>query len=91
MFGIANEVVVDTITQQNAGQFYLDAHDMIRNISGRGEGNGPFVSSFLLVLLSQFFLFSFTGRREGLGREERVAIGEKVADEISGFAVTRSR
>lgn len=32
------------IGMDNIGHFYLRVHDMIREITGFGEGNGPFIS-----------------------------------------------
>lgn len=47
-FGILNEPILDVIGIDNLLSFYLEAHDVIRNITGYGEGNGPvcFVSYF---------------------------------------------
>ncbi|KAG8708506.1 hypothetical protein FRC09_001214 [Ceratobasidium sp. 395] len=44
LFGIVNEAVIKTIGMDVAGSFYLEAHNMIRNITGIGEGNGPWIS-----------------------------------------------
>ncbi|KAF8602790.1 glycoside hydrolase [Ceratobasidium sp. AG-I] len=44
MFGIVNEAVVNTIGMDVIGSFYVEAHSMIRNITGYGEGNGPWIS-----------------------------------------------
>ncbi|KAG8737386.1 hypothetical protein FRC10_008264 [Ceratobasidium sp. 414] len=44
LFGIVNEAVVKTIGMDVIGSFYLEAHNMIRNITGIGEGNGPWLS-----------------------------------------------
>jgi len=41
IFGIVNEALVGLIGIDSITSFYLEAHDMIRNITGRGEGNGP--------------------------------------------------
>ena len=41
VFGILNEALVSTIGMSQMTSFYLQAHDMIRNITGLGEGNGP--------------------------------------------------
>jgi len=35
---------LETIGRDTLGSFYLEAHDMIRNITGYGAGNGPFIS-----------------------------------------------
>lgn len=47
-FGIINEALVDSIGKDAITSFYLKAHDMIRSITGFGEGNGPvrFTSMF---------------------------------------------
>ncbi|KAF8671218.1 Cellulase (glycosyl hydrolase family 5) [Rhizoctonia solani] len=44
MFGIVNEAVIATIGQDVIQSFYLEAYEMIRNITGYGEGNGPWLS-----------------------------------------------
>ncbi|KAL4079041.1 glycoside hydrolase family 5 protein [Scleroderma citrinum] len=44
MFSIINEALVPTIGQQQMTYFYLRAHDMIRNITGYGEGHGPYIT-----------------------------------------------
>ncbi|KAJ3565745.1 hypothetical protein NP233_g7440 [Leucocoprinus birnbaumii] len=44
MFGIVNEALISTIGRDTLSSFYLEAHDMIRNITGVGEGNGPWIS-----------------------------------------------
>ncbi|KZP01260.1 glycoside hydrolase family 5 protein [Calocera viscosa TUFC12733] len=44
MFSIVNEAWMPVIGQPELQAFYLEAHDMMRNISGYGEGNGPFIS-----------------------------------------------
>ncbi|CAE6455234.1 unnamed protein product, partial [Rhizoctonia solani] len=44
MFGIVNEAVIATIGQDVIQSFYLEAYEMIRNITGYGEGNGPWIS-----------------------------------------------
>jgi glucan 1,3-beta-glucosidase len=41
IFGILNEALVNTIGMDEMTSFYLEAHGMIRNITGLGEGNGP--------------------------------------------------
>lgn len=41
VFGIVNEALVKVIGGDSITSFYLEAHDMIRNITGKGEGNGP--------------------------------------------------
>ncbi|KAJ7758995.1 glycoside hydrolase family 5 protein [Mycena maculata] len=44
MFGIVNEALLSTIGRPQLTSFYLEAHDMIRGITGLGAGNGPFIS-----------------------------------------------
>ncbi|KAJ6502951.1 glycoside hydrolase family 5 protein [Mycena vitilis] len=44
MFGIVNEALLSTIGRDQLTSFYLEAHNMIRGITGLGEGNGPFIS-----------------------------------------------
>ncbi|KAI0319281.1 glycoside hydrolase superfamily [Amylostereum chailletii] len=44
VFGIVNEVLVSAVGKDSITSFYLQAHDMIRNITGYGEGNGPFIT-----------------------------------------------
>lgn len=44
VFGIVNEALDSTIGMDQITTFYLRAHDMIRNITGYGEGNGPYIS-----------------------------------------------
>jgi len=43
-FGIINEALVGSIGQDKIGAFYLEAYNMIRGITGVGEGNGPLIS-----------------------------------------------
>ncbi|EKM53646.1 glycoside hydrolase family 5 protein [Phanerochaete carnosa HHB-10118-sp] len=43
VFSIVNEALVSTIGIDQITSFYLQAHDMIRGITGLGEGNGPFI------------------------------------------------
>ncbi|CAE6463281.1 unnamed protein product [Rhizoctonia solani] len=43
-FGVVNEALVPTIGQDQIGAFYLEVYNIIRNISGIGEGNGPMIS-----------------------------------------------
>lgn len=47
IFGILNEPLVNNIGMDQTTSFYLKAYDIIRNITGLGEGNGP-VSTFTL-------------------------------------------
>ncbi|CAE6430534.1 unnamed protein product [Rhizoctonia solani] len=44
MFGVVNEAVIATIGQDVIQSFYLEAYQIIRNITGYGEGNGPWIS-----------------------------------------------
>ncbi|KAJ4463749.1 glycoside hydrolase superfamily [Lentinula edodes] len=44
MFGIVNEALLTTIGKDQLTDFYLEAHNMIRGITGLGAGNGPFIS-----------------------------------------------
>ncbi|KAJ7035081.1 glycoside hydrolase family 5 protein [Mycena alexandri] len=44
MFGIVNEALLSTIGRPQLTSFYLEAHNMIRGITGVGEGHGPFIS-----------------------------------------------
>lgn len=43
MFGIINEARTQIIGKDIMTNFYLQAHDMIRNITGVGEGNGAYI------------------------------------------------
>ncbi|KZO99387.1 glycoside hydrolase family 5 protein [Calocera viscosa TUFC12733] len=42
-FGIVNEAFVQTIGQPQVEAFYLEAYTLIRNITGVGAGQGPFI------------------------------------------------
>ncbi|KAJ7487024.1 glycoside hydrolase family 5 protein [Mycena latifolia] len=44
MFGIVNEARMDVIGRPQLTAFYLQAHNMIRSITGLGEGQGPYIS-----------------------------------------------
>lgn len=44
LFSIVNEPLLATIGKDTLTTFYLRAHDMIRNITGIGEGHGPFIA-----------------------------------------------
>ncbi|KZT04013.1 glycoside hydrolase family 5 protein, partial [Laetiporus sulphureus 93-53] len=44
MFGIVNEPLLATITLDTLTTFYLQAYWVMRNITGVGEGNGPYIS-----------------------------------------------
>ncbi|KAF7328260.1 Glycoside hydrolase family 5 protein [Mycena venus] len=44
MFGIVNEARLQIIGRDQLSAFYLEAHNMIRAITGTGAGNGPYIS-----------------------------------------------
>ncbi|KAH8103524.1 glycoside hydrolase family 5 protein [Cristinia sonorae] len=44
VFGIMNEALVRKIGKDQVTAFYLQAHDMIREITGIGEGKGPYIA-----------------------------------------------
>ncbi|KAF7307895.1 Glycoside hydrolase family 5 protein [Mycena kentingensis (nom. inval.)] len=44
MVGIINEALLHTIGKDSLTTFYIEAHKMIRSITGVGEGNGPYIS-----------------------------------------------
>ena len=44
LFGFINEPNANALSQNVVGSFYHEAHNMIREITGYGEGNGPFLS-----------------------------------------------
>ncbi|KZT57294.1 glycoside hydrolase family 5 protein [Calocera cornea HHB12733] len=44
VFGIVNEAWMPVIGQPELEAFYLEAHNTMRNITGFGEGNGPFIT-----------------------------------------------
>ncbi|KAG5641224.1 hypothetical protein DXG03_005699 [Asterophora parasitica] len=44
VFGIMNEALLSTIGRAQLTSFYLEAHNLIRNITGTGAGNGPYIS-----------------------------------------------
>ncbi|KAF9008570.1 glycoside hydrolase [Hymenopellis radicata] len=44
MFGIMNEAIINTIGRDALTSFYREAHDMIRGITGVGEGKGFYIS-----------------------------------------------
>ncbi|KAF7977045.1 hypothetical protein HWV62_4814 [Athelia sp. TMB] len=44
IFGIVNEALLKTIGRPQLNAFYLEAHNMMRNITGVGEGKGPYMS-----------------------------------------------
>ncbi|KAJ7086334.1 glycoside hydrolase family 5 protein [Mycena belliarum] len=43
-FGIMNEALMSAIGRAQLTSFYLQAHNMIRGITGVGAGHGPFIS-----------------------------------------------
>ncbi|KDQ20949.1 glycoside hydrolase family 5 protein [Botryobasidium botryosum FD-172 SS1] len=43
-FGVVNEALVTTIGLENMSRFYYQVHQMLRGITGYGEGNGPWMS-----------------------------------------------
>jgi glucan 1,3-beta-glucosidase len=45
MFGVINEPrAAPYIGQENMARWYMEAYNIVRNASGYGEGNGPYVS-----------------------------------------------
>ncbi|KAL6305370.1 glycoside hydrolase superfamily [Sparassis latifolia] len=44
MFGVTNEPVGSTIGFQNLASYYVQAYALVREASGIGAGNGPFIS-----------------------------------------------
>ncbi|TFY74858.1 hypothetical protein EWM64_g9153 [Hericium alpestre] len=44
MFGVVNEPQAPVIGQENMSRFYLQAYNLVREASGTGAGNGPFIS-----------------------------------------------
>ncbi|KAJ7683958.1 glycoside hydrolase superfamily, partial [Mycena rosella] len=44
IFGIVNEALLGIIGKDQLTSFYLEAHTMIRGITGYGEGNGPYIA-----------------------------------------------
>lgn len=44
MFGITNEPQGSTVGQDTLSRYYLQAYNIVREASGTGQGNGPFVS-----------------------------------------------
>ncbi|KAJ7094548.1 glycoside hydrolase family 5 protein [Mycena belliarum] len=44
IFGIVNEPLLGIIGRDQLTSFYLEAHNMIRDITGFGEGNGPYIA-----------------------------------------------
>ncbi|CAE6430525.1 unnamed protein product [Rhizoctonia solani] len=46
IFGIINETPMYIFPRDSLERFYLEAHNMVRNITGIGEGNGPWISVY---------------------------------------------
>lgn len=44
LWGFMNEAVLRTIGKDILSHFYLETHDMIRNITGVGAGHGPYIA-----------------------------------------------
>ncbi|KAF8514621.1 glycoside hydrolase superfamily [Gautieria morchelliformis] len=44
IFGMVNEALLQTIGRENLSSFYLQAYDIVRSITGVGQGKGPFLS-----------------------------------------------
>ncbi|KAF8341007.1 glycoside hydrolase family 5 protein [Amanita rubescens] len=44
IFGVVNEPLVGVIGMRAVSSFYLEVHNLIRSITGYGEGNGPYIS-----------------------------------------------
>ncbi|KAF9476407.1 glycoside hydrolase family 5 protein [Pholiota conissans] len=44
ILGVVNEPLLSSIGTDQLTSFYLQAHDMIRNITGLGEGHGPYIA-----------------------------------------------
>ncbi|KAI0039236.1 glycoside hydrolase family 5 protein [Auriscalpium vulgare] len=44
LFGVVNEALVSTIGQDEMKSFYLQVHTMMRNITGFGDGHGPYIA-----------------------------------------------
>ncbi|KAH8822761.1 glycoside hydrolase family 5 protein [Flagelloscypha sp. PMI_526] len=43
LFGIVNEALLTSIGMNSITSFYLEAHAMMRDITGMGSGNGPYI------------------------------------------------
>lgn len=65
IFGIINEALVGLIGIDSMTSFYLEAHTMIRNITGKGEGHGPVSMLHFLTRLDvhQVYLVHRNSRR----------------------------
>jgi glucan 1,3-beta-glucosidase len=64
-FGIVNEALLSTIGLDSLTSFYLRAYDIIRGITGTGEGNGPVsshssLSKLSINVLNENLLFSIS-------------------------------
>ncbi|KAJ7886829.1 glycoside hydrolase [Mycena olivaceomarginata] len=95
MFGVINEPLMSTIGRPQVNAFYLHVHDLIRNITGYGAGNGPYIglhdgfgdisswAGFLpgsdRVILDTHSYFSFSGEPN----DDPIATGED-ADSAGG-------
>ncbi|KZP22691.1 glycoside hydrolase family 5 protein [Athelia psychrophila] len=44
IFGVVNEALLNTIGREQLNSFYLETHNMMRNITGVGAGKGPYMS-----------------------------------------------
>ncbi|KAG9044880.1 hypothetical protein FS837_007377 [Tulasnella sp. UAMH 9824] len=44
LFGVINEARTADIGMDVIGSFYVHMHDVLRNVTGLGEGNGPYLS-----------------------------------------------
>ncbi|CAE6445133.1 hypothetical protein ACGC1H_004946 [Rhizoctonia solani] len=44
VFGVINEARIQVIQREPLERFYMEAYDVMRNITGIGEGNGPWMS-----------------------------------------------
>ncbi|KAJ3557790.1 hypothetical protein NM688_g1276 [Phlebia brevispora] len=44
MFGVTNEPLAPIFGQENLARYYLQAYNIVREASGVGQGNGPFIS-----------------------------------------------
>ncbi|KAF7364585.1 Glycoside hydrolase family 5 protein [Mycena venus] len=43
IFGVLNEPLLPTIGRPQVSAFYLQVHDLVRNITGYGAGKGPYI------------------------------------------------
>lgn len=44
MYGVINEALISQIGKDVMTNFYVQAYDIVRSITGTGEGKGPFIS-----------------------------------------------